>query len=154
MLDRANPLQKPQSFVGSDSTTVPAGLIPLMDNQHILVAAVLASSTYRVPQGPLYRFLMANGAGTVLATVENLNTGMACGIRCMFSYVLVSVAGGNEGPGIEYLDLPAPLTYAVSTSPEAGDQHYSGGVSFAVFELVQMDGGLYFPTRSLYPTGG
>ena len=147
VLSRSAPLATPQSFVASDATTVPDGLAALMDSQHILVAAVLADS-WRVPQGPLYDFLMANGAGTALATVERLNAGMACGLQCMFAYVLVSVPGGGEAPGIEFLDMPAPITAAVG--PQG--TFISIGVSLAAFELVPEDDGSYFPARSIYQT--
>lgn len=145
VLNRADPAHQPSSFVASDSSTVPPGLEQVLDNQHILVAAVLAS-TPRVPQGPLYHLLSVNGAGTALAAVESLNTGMACGVLSMFSYVLVSVAGPEEELGIEFLDLPAPLT---DFNPVLNGLI---GASLSAFDLVLDDNnGLYYPSPSVFP---
>lgn len=148
VLDRATPLQQPLSFVASDYTTVPPGLQQALDHNHILVAAVLAYN-YRVPQGPLYDLLMANGAGTALTAVENVNTFLACGVQAMFSYVLVSVAAPDEGEeGLEFLELPAPLTDFL---PSADIPDYQG-TSFALFDLVlDPDDGRYFPAPSISP---
>jgi hypothetical protein len=147
VLNRANPLQQPLSFVASNSATVPSGLEQVLDNNHILVAAVLAH-VHRVPQGPLYSLLQAHGAATALAAVENMNTGMACGmVGFMFSYVLVSVAGPNQDEGLEFLDLPAPLT-----DFSAGAGGWATGTSLAPFDLVlDSEEGVYFPAPSISP---
>lgn len=139
VLDRANPLAKPTSFVAVDPNTVPAGLQALMDGNHLLIVGILSDAT-RVPQGPLFDFLMANGSDAALSLMENLNTGMACGVRCMFAYTMVSVAGGNEGPGIEILTVPVPM-----------DQQYTQvarSQALAPFQLIRGDSSGYYPVKN------
>lgn len=148
VLDAADPTRRPLSITGTDPATVPPGLEQVLDSQHILVAAVLGFN-YSVPQGPLYHLLRANGAGTTLDTIEKMNTIMACGTMFWFSYVLASVAGGGGVLGIEFLELPVPVTTSSWTTNAVSDTKVP-----ALFDLVLDSGtGLYYPEASLRAPG-
>ena len=140
VLNRANPIAKPTTFVAPDSNTVPAGLAELMDADHLLVAGIF-SDAHRVPQGALFNFLVDNGAGAALSMIENLNVNAACGLQCMFAYTMVSVAGGNEGPGIELLTVPVPMHSESNTSGLEA-------LALAPFQFVREDGGMYYPIKN------
>jgi hypothetical protein len=102
VLDRANPASGPTwKTLSQNPNVVPDGIQAFMDERHILVFSCLALNITSVPQGPLYEFLMKNGAGPMLTKIEALNTGFACGVsRLAFSYSLVSIPGAGV-PALE-----------------------------------------------------
>jgi len=102
VIDRANPQGGlAWKSLSPDANAVPGGIQSFMDDGHILVFSCLALNITDVPQGPLYEFLVNNGAGPVLKKIEALNTGFACGVAALsFSYTLVSIPGSGS-PGIE-----------------------------------------------------
>lgn len=104
VLDRANPANTPLFTGTSDSPNeVPNGMSPFVDDRHIVIVSMRADIT-KVPQGPLYEFLSKEcGAGSVLAKIEMLNTGFACGVtNLQFSYFLVAVPG-QAVPSVEHM---------------------------------------------------
>lgn len=70
--------------------------------QYILVVATLGVSFDQQPQGDLYNFLVANGAGAELTKIEQLAAQFGCGSLGCFGYVLVSPLGNQGQLGIEY----------------------------------------------------
>ena len=102
VIDRANPHGAlAWKGLSPNPNAVPDGIQPFMDDGHILVFSCLALNITDVPQGPLYEFLVNNGAGPVLKKIEAMNTGFACGVaQLAFSYTLVSIPGTGM-PAIE-----------------------------------------------------
>jgi hypothetical protein len=149
LLDRANPqfFNKPGSFFEcQDRVTVPNGIAPLMNADHVLVAAFVGDST-QIPQGDLFAFLMANGAGDALATMERVTSNDGSGINGLTAYALVSVPA--LGPAIEFLEFPVPavdLRAVLSSVPKL----WLG--AYFPFELNLGSDGKYLPERSLDPS--
>jgi hypothetical protein len=103
VLDRASPASGAKwKFVSQDPNSVPDGIQPYMDDGHIVVFSCLATYIDSVPQGPLYAFLMNNGAGAGLRKIEALHTCLNSGVSIDlgFSYTLVSIPGAAV-PAIE-----------------------------------------------------
>jgi hypothetical protein len=139
LLDK-NPLNKPQQFVAPDYSTVPSGLAALMNNQHLL-ACVQSATSNVAPSGALYDFLMANGGGSGLYTLDQLNTTLACGTGAFMVYAMVSIPGQGPNSGIEWLFNPVATTYAVG-----GQTSWATTMPF----VLMPDGiGGYIPYKSL-----
>ena len=57
-----------------------------------------AGAAIHLPQGELYDFLVANGSGSQLLRLEQINEQMGCGEIGKIAYILVNVMGtGNPG---------------------------------------------------------
>jgi hypothetical protein len=96
-LDANNPATKVHEFIvpGQNNTTVPSGLDQYMSNPDYLFAVVTETlSTFYVPQGDFYDYLVAHGAGRELQRLEQINTTLGCGRVNHMSYVL----SGRCGP--------------------------------------------------------
>jgi hypothetical protein len=146
LLDRTNPqFFNPQSFECQDRVTVPNGIAPLMNADHVLVAAFIGNST-QIPQGALFAFLMANGAGDALATMERVTSNDGSGITGFTAYALISVPA--LGPAIEFLSFPVP---ALDLRGSASAPSLWLGAYFP-FELNLGSDGKYLPERSLDPS--
>jgi hypothetical protein len=120
LLDQ-NPDNAPQQFVAPDAQTVPAGLAALMNSQHLLVTCLCATSNL-APSGALYDFMMANGSGAALTTLESLNASLACGTGGLCVYGMISIPGQGPNSGIEWFINPAPVTYAAASGTAWGGQ--------------------------------
>jgi len=94
-----------------DSDNVPAAVQPYANNsQYLLVFLTWGVTINNVPQGALYNFLVAAGASSGLARLEQINLQLSCGLFGAMSYVLVSQLGTGSGggqtlPGIEGTSL-------------------------------------------------
>jgi hypothetical protein len=96
ILDASNPTNKVQEFIipGSANTTVPTALDGYMKNPAYLYAVMSQYlSTYYLPQGDLYDYLAAHGAGRDLQRLEQLNNSMGCGGQMFISYALTGQCG-------------------------------------------------------------
>jgi hypothetical protein len=141
VLDGKNPMGgAPQYFASPDSSTIPAGLAPLMNGQNLLVAGFAGPTSY-APSGALYEFLMANGSGAILTTLEQLNASLACGVFGFAAYAIVSVSGQGPNSGVEFGVAPAPLNYA-------GTNNITAAQSFFAFSLFPDNSGRYLPAAS------
>ncbi|HJT98482.1 MAG TPA: hypothetical protein VJ696_09225 [Rhodanobacteraceae bacterium] len=70
---------------------------------YFMVFTTIAGTINTLPQGDLYNFLIANGAGKQLSRLEQINDQIGCGAISGFGYSLISVLGlgANPPPGIE-----------------------------------------------------
>lgn len=148
MLDRSNPqLWQPQPFECNDRVTVPDGVAPLLDANHVLVALFVGNSA-QLPQGALFDFLMANGAGNALATMERVSSNQGSGIGGYFAYALVAVPA--IGPAMEFLQFPVAAVDLRLGAPGTNELWLA---AYFPFELNLADDGKYVPERSLDPPG-
>ena len=98
ILDANKPASIVQQWVTQDNRTVPSNLDNYMKNPAYLFAVVTqVLSNGQVPQGPLYDYLTAHGAGRELQKLEQLSsyTLPPYGLFARVSYVLT----GQCGPG-------------------------------------------------------
>jgi hypothetical protein len=138
VLSGSQPLGKPLVFSATDTSTVPAGLAPLMTSKNIVVAGFANFGT-QAPSGALFNFLMANGSGAMLTTLEAMNASMACGVYGPVFYGLVAIPGQGPNSGVEFMDYPAQLSYAGANNQWAGQFPFT----------LQPDAtGGYIPVRS------
>lgn len=100
VLDRKNPKQAPL-FEGSlsSNTDVPQALADAVSEESILFFSCLGG-LQAVPQGALFKFLHANGAGAEILKLESFAHFNGCGMQGMMAYNLVSVPGSGVA-GIE-----------------------------------------------------
>jgi hypothetical protein len=73
----------------------------LNDTNHILLVGTMGVGLNNPPQGALFAFLSANGAGVQLRRVEQVAEQLNCGSLGTFGYALVSVLGNMNLPGFE-----------------------------------------------------
>jgi hypothetical protein len=100
ILDANNPGSKVKEFVvpGSNNTLVPNGLDAYLSNPAYIFACVTQYlSTLHVPQGALYNYFVAHGAGRELQALEQINSSLGCGSYGRVSYVLTGQGGSNLG---------------------------------------------------------
>lgn len=83
------------NHVQTSGTTVPAGLKPFDNDQHILAFLSYNVLTLNVPQGKLYDFLLARGGGVQLRRLAQIVHDLGCGQIINVSYTLVSVLGSD-----------------------------------------------------------
>jgi len=132
ILDANNPVNKVKEFIvpgSSGNTAVPSGLDTYMSNPAYLFAVVTQSlSNAYVPQGDLYDYLVAHGAGRELQRLEALNTHSGCGTISRASYVLSGVGGPPNTVGTSYeaasSNYPAQLVMSLMPLP-SGKPPYS-----------------------------
>jgi hypothetical protein len=100
VLDATNPTTKVIEFVvpASQNTVVPNGLDAYMSSPKFIIGLATHSlGVHQVPQGNLYTYLKAHGAGRELDRLEQLNVTWMCGDAGIVSYVLTTQGGSNFG---------------------------------------------------------
>ena len=100
VLDRKNPGTRVAEFVlpASQNTTVPDGLDKFMTSPNYIIAlATQTLNVSKVPQGNLYTYLKAHGAGRELDRLEQMNVTYSCGNSSVVTYVLTTEGGSNFG---------------------------------------------------------
>ncbi len=106
ILDANNPVNKVKEWIvpaNTGNTAVPSGLDTYMSNPAYLFAVVTQSiSNAYVPQGDLYDYLAAHGAGRELQRLEALNTHSGCGMAGRASYLLTGLGGPPNTIGTTY----------------------------------------------------
>lgn len=118
------------NYASTDSSTLPSGISQYNNSQFILVCSTIALGTDNLPQGDLYNFLMASGAGSQLMRLEQINQHMSCGEIGSMGYILVNIMGTGV-PGIEEssIDVSAPqgaiLTLGLLPTVINGVTYYS-----------------------------
>jgi hypothetical protein len=95
VIDRSN-LSIVYNQVQGDPSTAP-NVGQYSTQNYILVMASLGMGLDRQPQGALFTFLDANGAGRELRRVEQVATQLNCGSLGTYGYALVSVFGNPKG---------------------------------------------------------
>lgn len=85
------------------------------DTNHILVVATLSIGLNNQPQGPLFKFLDANGAGRQLRRIEQLAVQFNCGSLGTYGYALVGVLGNGNVPGFEASQVAGNSTGPILT---------------------------------------
>lgn len=89
------------NYSSTNTSVMPAGLQKYLANsQYMLVFATYALNTDNLPQGALYDMLAANGSGSQLTRLEQINEHMSCGDIGQMAYILVNVLGTGL-PGFE-----------------------------------------------------
>jgi hypothetical protein len=120
ILDANNPATKIHEFIvpGQNNTTVPSGLDQYMSNPGYLFAVVTQTlSTYWVPQGDFYDYLVAHGAGRELQRLEQINTTLGCGEVTTMSYVLTGQCGPPPGLAYESSSITGRAMLLMSLMP-------------------------------------
>jgi hypothetical protein len=127
VLDAKNPATKVAEFVvaANNNTQVPDGLDKYMtDANYIIALATQSLSVFKVPQGNLYTYLKAHGAGRELDRLEQMNVTYSCGNSSIVSYVLTTQGGSNFG--YELGSDTSRARYLMSLRRPAGfDQPYA-----------------------------
>lgn len=72
---------------------------------YILALGTLGIGLNNQPQGDLFKFLDANGAGRHLRRVDQIATQFGCGSLGTFGYAMVGVLGDANQPGFEACQL-------------------------------------------------
>lgn len=86
----------------TDTTTVPSGLSPYINNsQYLLIFVTQSLTTDHVPQGALYQFLQSVGASYQLARIEQINEQLGTGTFGAVGYILASTMAQDDGIGFE-----------------------------------------------------
>ena len=101
VLDRSK-LSIKENFVTSVNDIVPAQLKPyLNDTSYILIVCGANLYTNNMPQGPLYDFLISEGAGVGLMKGEQMFEALNCSNWSRFGYSLVAILGNDSGRAFE-----------------------------------------------------
>jgi hypothetical protein len=96
-------LKADYNVVQTSNDAKPQGIDPFDTTDYMLVAATYGVNTDNLPQGPLYEFLVDNGAGRELRRLEQISNALSCGSLSNMAYALVGVLGPGPSalPGIE-----------------------------------------------------
>ena len=124
ILDANKPTSIVQQLVTQDNKNVPSGFADYMNNPAYLFAVVTqALSNGQVPQGALYDFLTAHGAGRELQKLEQISsyTYPPYGLNPRVSYVLTG-QGGQGGVAYERSSLSEPALLELSLMPQMSGQ--------------------------------
>jgi hypothetical protein len=124
ILDANKPASIVQQLVTQDNKTVPSGFDSYMNNPAYLFAVVTqVLSNGQVPQGSLYDFLTAHGAGRELQKLEQLSsyTDPPYGLVPRVSYVLTG-QGGPGGIAYEHGSFTEASVLELSLMPQMNGQ--------------------------------
>jgi hypothetical protein len=124
ILDANKPASIVQQLVTQDNKTVPSGFDNYMNNPAYLFAVVTqVLSNGQVPQGLLYAFLTAHGAGRELQKLEQISsyTYPPYGLVPRVSYVLTG-QGGSGGIAYERGSFTEPGVLELSLMPQMNGQ--------------------------------
>ncbi|HSI61750.1 MAG TPA: hypothetical protein VLE43_01490 [Candidatus Saccharimonadia bacterium] len=100
VVDRTT-LQVVQNITQQSNTDVPPVLAQYDDSRYLLIVATVSLGTLRVPQGPLYAYLVANGGGVALKRIEQISSQLNCGEIATVGYCLVDILGETSSLGFE-----------------------------------------------------
>lgn len=84
-------------------------------SDYLLLVATLGIGLNNQPQGALFQFLDANGAGRQLRRVNQVAEQLNCGSLGTFGYALVSMLGNLNAPGFEASQISGPATGPILT---------------------------------------
>src|SRR5437588_1740982 len=125
ILDANKPASIVQQWVVQDNKTVPSNLDNYMTNPGYLFAVVTqVLGSGQVPQGPLYAYLAAHGAGRELQRLEQLSTYTAppYGLFARMSYILTGQCGPTINIAYERSSYTEPAVLELSLMPQANGQ--------------------------------
>jgi hypothetical protein len=99
-------------------------------SDYMLIVATLGVGLNNQPQGALFQFLDANGAGRQLRRVNQVAEQLNCGYLGTFGYALVSTLGDLNSPGFEASQIGGSgagpiLTCQLMPSDVNGQTYYS-----------------------------
>jgi hypothetical protein len=120
VLDANKPATKVWETTTQDNTTVPAGLDNYMPNPGYLFAVVTqVLGSGQVPQGPLYDYLVAHGAGRELQKLEQISayTDVPYGLFGSVSYILTGQSGPPGSVAYEVSSFTDPAVLLMSLMP-------------------------------------
>lgn len=100
IIDRTT-LQVVFNVLQQSNTTLPAGIEKFNDPRFLLIFVTISLGTLRVPQGPLYAYLIENGAGVALKRLEQISAQLNCGEINALAYCLVDILGEATSLGLE-----------------------------------------------------
>ena len=124
ILDANKPASIVQQLVTQDNKNIPSGFDNYMNNPAYLFAVVTqVLPNGLVPQGPLYDFLTAHGAGRELQKLEQLSyhTAPPYGLFATMSYILTG-QGGQGGIAYERGSFTGPGVLELSLMPQMSGQ--------------------------------
>ncbi|MFN8633979.1 MAG: hypothetical protein U0893_09005 [Chloroflexota bacterium] len=94
------------SVTSSDETSVPPQVAAYANNPECFLFVIgNVLNGYNIPQGELYSFLQATGAGAGLAELEQTIAQLGTGLIVSFSYVLAATMAQQDMPGFESWSL-------------------------------------------------
>jgi len=97
VLDRTS-LKVAANFTFTDATTVPSQIGPYAsDSNYMFVLTTQSAWSTKVPTGNLYQWLIKEGAGPALKTVEQAYEALNCSGFAQYCYTIVDVFGPNQG---------------------------------------------------------
>jgi len=101
ILDRST-LKVLENFYFSDNDQVPHQLKPYLNNpDYLYILNTEASYANQLPVGPLYQWLLKEGAGPGLKRLEQTHAALNSGAFAQFSYILVDAMGPASHNSIE-----------------------------------------------------
>nr|WP_321237088.1 hypothetical protein [uncultured Psychroserpens sp.] len=95
-----------ENFMFSDNSTVPSQLTPYLNNSdyfYVLTTRIMASTN--VPTGSFYNWLISEGAGAGLKTIEQEFYALNCAAYNLFSYTFVNVFGPKVATSLEFYNF-------------------------------------------------
>jgi hypothetical protein len=121
-LDANNPVNKVAEFVvpATNNTSVPPDVDQYMTNPAYLFAVVTQFiTTFDLPQGDLYDYLVSHGAGRQLQRFEQILTTVGCGTFGPMSYILTGQGGPptSASPAYEASDTSTAAVLLMSLMP-------------------------------------
>lgn len=103
VLDRSD-LSVKANFTTTTNNAVPSQLQPFQnDSQYVMIMTTQNLGTGYLPQGPLYDFLINEGAGTQLKRAEQIYEALNCGTWGWINYAYVAILGDPSTNGFEFL---------------------------------------------------
>lgn len=99
-------LKAVENFMFSDESTVPSQINKYVnDSNYFYVLTTRTMSSREVPVGDFYNWLISEGAGTGLKTIEQCFHALNCSGYELFSYTLVNVFGTKVGTSLEFFNF-------------------------------------------------
>lgn len=91
------------NFHFSDNSQVPSQLNPYLGNsEYILVLTTRQLNSANIPVGAFYDYLIEEGAGIGLKTIEQIYGSLNCGTWATFGYTFVAIMGDPTTNGFEF----------------------------------------------------
>lgn len=103
LLDRSD-LSVKLNFTFQANNAIPSQLAPFISSQgqYILILTTIGLSSSNLPTGDFYNFLIKEGAGAQLKTLEQIYAAFNCGTWGRFGYTMVTVLDGENSGSFEF----------------------------------------------------
>ncbi|WP_460218421.1 hypothetical protein [Psychroserpens sp. MEBiC05023] len=99
-------LKVAENFMFSDNTSVPTQVSSYLNNSdyfYVFTTQIMASN--RVPTSHLYDWLISEGAGVGLKTIEQEFYALNCAAYRLFSYTFVNIFGPKVSSSLEFYNF-------------------------------------------------